>query len=622
MEKNEEPAIEVPIEVRSLTEKFKGLAPEELPNSLPPLREIQHHIDFVPGAILPNLPHYRMPPIEHAESQRQVIELLKKGLIKESLTPCVVPALLTPKMDGTWRMCIDSKVVNKIIVKYRFPIPRLDDLLDELAGVKVFSKIDLRSGYHQIRIREGDEWKTAFKTKDGLYEWLVMPFGLSNAPNTFMRLMTQVLKNFMGKYMVVYFDDILIYRKDRIQHLEHLDSVFKVLQENQLYINLKKCYFLTNRIVFLGYVVSAEGIHMDDEKVKAILDWPNPKSLIDVRSFYGLASFYRRFIKGFSSIIAPMMDVLKKKEFQWTSDAERSFQKLKSKLVEAPVLALPDFSKPFLVECDASNVGIGAVLMQGGRPVAYFNEKLNDAKLKYSTHDKELYAIVQALLHWEHYLIVLEFGLYSDHKALRFLKSQKKLNSRHASWVSYWEKFSFVLQHKAGSSNKVANALSRRHSLLTTLSYEITSFDLLPESYGMDPFFSNMLNYVNDGKSKDYLMMNGYLFKGNQLCLPKGSLRLFVIEELHVGGLGGHFGRDKTEALVKQRYFWPSLKRDVACFVQRCLVCQKAKGGAQNARLYLPLLVPNGHWEDLSMDFVLGVLRTHHGFDCIFVVVY
>lgn len=260
-----------------------------------------------------------------------------------------------------------------------------------------------------------------------------MPFGLSNAPSTFMRLMTQVLKNFIGKYVVVYFDDILIYSKDRIQHIEHLDSVFKVLQENQLYINLKKCYFMINRVVFLGYIVSAKGIHMDDEKVKAILDWPNPKSLTNVRSFHGLALFYRRFIKGFSSIIAPMMDVLKKKEFQWTSEVERSFQKLKSKLVEAPVLALLDFSKPFLVECDASNVGIGAVLMQGGRLVAYFSEKLNDAKLKYLTYDKELYAIVQALRHWEHYLIGVEFVLYSDHEALRFLKSQKKLNSRHVS---------------------------------------------------------------------------------------------------------------------------------------------------------------------------------------------
>lgn len=215
----------------------------------------------------------------------------------------------------------------------------------------------------------------------------------------------------------------------------------------------------------------------------------------------------------------------------------------------------------------------------------------------------------------------MEFVLFSDHEALRFLKGQKKLNSRHASWVSYLEKFSFVLQHKAGSSNKVADALSRRHSLLTTLSYEITGFDLLPRYYVSDPFFSKVLQDLNDEKRRDYLLINGYLFKGNQLCLPEGSLRLFVIKELHAGGLGGHFGRGKTEALVKLRYFWPTLKRDVARFVQNCLVCQKAKGGVQNAGYYQPLPIPNAPWEDLSMDFVLGLPRTQHGFDCIFVVV-
>ena len=208
-------------------------------------------------------------------------------------------------------VCIDSRAVNKITIRYRFPIPQLDDLLDQLHGATIFSNLDLHSGYHQIRMRDGDEWKTAFKIRDGLYEWMVLPFGLSNAPSTFMRLMNHVFKPFMGKFVVVYFDDILVYNKSQKEHLEHLQQVFQTLRKQKLYVNLKKCCFFTNSLVFLGYVVSREGIMMDPSNIEAITSWPIPKSIHDIRSFHGLASFYRRFIKGFSTIIAPIIECLK-----------------------------------------------------------------------------------------------------------------------------------------------------------------------------------------------------------------------------------------------------------------------------------------------------------------------
>ncbi|GKA13070.1 RNA-directed DNA polymerase [Tanacetum coccineum] len=413
---------------------------------------------------------------EFVKLQRQVTELLKKGLIRESISPCAVPSLLVPKHKGTFRMCIDSRAVNKITIKYRFPIPRLDALLDQLHGSTIFSKIDLRSGYHQIWMRPEDEWKTSFKTQDGLYEWMVMPFGLSNVLSTFMRLMNQVFKPFIGHFVVVYFDDILIYSSSLEQHLSHLRQIFSVLRDQKLYANGKKCHFLVTEVTFLGYIVTGSGIKMDPTKVEAIISWPTPSTIHDIRSFHGLASFYRRFIWNFSSIIAPLTECMKGGRFTWTSEAAKAFDILKAKVTEAPVLALPNFDEVFQVECDASGVGIGGVLSQNQRPIAFFSEKLNDARRKYSTYDKEFYAIVRSLDTWRHYLLSNEFVLFSDHEALKFINGQHKLKPRHAKWVEFIQAFSFVIQHKVGSNNQVANALSRRHLLITTMQIRVQVF--------------------------------------------------------------------------------------------------------------------------------------------------
>jgi hypothetical protein len=308
----------LPSVVFEVLQEYEDVFPEEVPPGLPPKRGIEHQIDLVPGAFLPNRAPYRTNPEETKEIQRQVQELINKGYVKESPSPCDVPVVLAPKKDGSWRMCVDCRATNNITIRYRHPIPRLDDMLDELSGAIIFRKIDLRSGYHQIRMKEGDEWKTAFKTKFGLYEWLMMPFGLTNAPSTFMRLMNHVLRPFIGKFVVVYFDDILIYSKSLDEHVEHIKCVLAVLRKECLFANLTKCTFCTDKVVFLGFVISAQGVEVDEEKIKAAREWLPRQNVSQVRSFLGLASFYRRFVKNFSTIAAPINELTKKDvQFHW-----------------------------------------------------------------------------------------------------------------------------------------------------------------------------------------------------------------------------------------------------------------------------------------------------------------
>jgi hypothetical protein len=613
----------LPPAVANVLQEYSDVFPSEVPAGLPPLRGIEHQIDLIPGAVLPNRAPYRTNPEETKEIQRQVQELLDKGYVRESLSPCAVPVILVPKKDGTWRMCVDCRAINNITIRYRHPIPRLDDMLDELSGAVVFSKVDLRSGYHQIRMKLGDEWKTAFKTKFGLYEWLVMPFGLTNAPSTFMRLMNEVLRAFIGKFVVVYFDDILIYSKSLDEHLDHLRAVFNALREARLFGNLEKCTFCTDRVSFLGYVVTPQGIEVDQAKVEAIQGWPVPNTITQVRSFLGLAGFYRRFVKDFSTIAAPLNELTKKGvPFDWGKAQENSFNMLKDKLTHAPLLQLPDFNKTFELECDASGIGLGGVLLQEGKPIAYFSEKLSGPVLNYSTYDKELYALVRTLETWQHYLWPKEFIIHSDHESLKHIRSQGKLNRRHAKWVEFIESFPYIIKHKKGKENIIADALSRRYTLLNQLDYKIFGLETIKDQYVHDADFRDVLLHCKDGKGwNKFIVSDGFVFRANKLCIPASSVRLLLLQEAHGGGLMGHFGAKKTEDILAGHFFWPRMKRDVERFVARCTTCQKAKSRLNPHGLYLPLPVPNAPWEDISMDFVLGLPRTRRGRDSVFVVV-
>nr|XP_027127769.1 uncharacterized protein LOC113743895 [Coffea arabica] len=614
--------VSLPSVFTKLLQDYRDVFPEDIPSGLPPVRGIEHQIDLISGASLPNKPPYRTNPEETKELERQVAALLEKGWVKESLSPCAVPVLLVPKKDGTWRMCTDYRAINAITVKYRHPIPRLDDMLDELHSAIIFTKIDLKSGYHQIRMKEGDEWKTVFKTKHDLYEWLVMPFGLTNALSTFMRLMNHVLRAFLGKFVVVYFDDILIYSKSLDEHVEHVKAVLEVLRREHLYANLQKCTFCTNEVVFLGYVVSAQGIHVDQSKVKAIMEWPTPTSVSEVRSFHGLASLYRRFVRDFSTIATPLTSIMKKNQpFHWGDEQAKSFQLLKHKLTHAPVLSLPNFERTFEVECDASGIGVGAVLLQEGKPIAYFSEKLNGALLNYSTYDKELYALVRALQTWQHYLRPKEFVLHTDHESLKHLKSQNKLSKRHARWIAFIDTFPFVIRYKPGKSNIVADALSRRYTLITTLDAKLLGFELIKEAYPDDSDFGKEYSNFPKCSREGYSMSPGFLYFKDKLCIPSCSLRELLVREAHGGGLMGHFGVPKSLSILHEHFYWPKMRRDVERVIQRCVTCHLAKSKVHPYGLYTPLPIPAVPWVDLSMDFVLGLPRTRYGHDSIYVVV-
>ncbi|GBG67113.1 hypothetical protein CBR_g81537 [Chara braunii] len=426
------PHVSCPPEIQQVVDQYADLMQEPfgLPN-----RPTKHHIELLPGAVPPKGRIYRMSPDELEELRKQLETLISKGWIRPSTSEFGAPVLFVRKGNDEFRMCIDYRGLNKITRKSTEPLPRIDDLLDMVQGCIVFSKVDLKSGYHQIEMAEEDVYKTAFKTRYGTYEFLVMPFGLCNAPGTFQTEMHLIFRPYLDKFMVVYLDDILVFSKTAREHAEHLALVLQSLRDSQYKINREKSSFGVPSVIYLGHVISGDGLAPEAAKIAAIQEWPQPQTVRDVRSFMGLASYYRKFVRNFSAVAAPLTNLTKKDTpFLWSLHCQLAFTRLKKALTRAPVLKLPDPTLPFILTTDASQYGIGAVLQQddgnGLRPVEFMSKKIKTQKLQDSTYEKELYALVCALKHWKHFLLGRHFKIFSDHSTLQWMKSQGELNDK------------------------------------------------------------------------------------------------------------------------------------------------------------------------------------------------
>lgn len=541
--------------------------------------------------------------------------MLQHGIIRPSSSPFASPVLLVKKKDGSWHFCVDYRHLNAITVKNKHPMPIVDELLDELVGAQWFTKLDFRSGYHQICMAEGEEKKTAFSTHNGLFEFLVMPFGLTNAPATFQSLMNHIFAALLRKGVLVFMDDILIYSPTLEEHVRLLQQVFHILQHHQFVIKKSKCYFAQSSVEYLGHVVSAAGVSTAPSKVQAVSQWPVPKTLKELRGFLGLTGYYRRFIRHYGIISRPLTLLLKKgTQFLWTPTTDEAFHLLKKALLEAPVMVVPNLSKPFVLETDASDLGIGAVLMQEGHPIAYMSQALGPRNQTLSVYEKECMAILIAVEKWRPYLQHQPFIILTDHKSLLYLTEQRVTSKlQHKAMVRLMD-LQYTIQYKKGTLNSAADALSRCPSVseVLALSECIPSWlQRLQEGYVDDPKTKKILTQLslNPQPDSDYTLESGILrYKGRVWVGDNKLAQQHILQALHQSGVGGHSGITATYHRIKALFAWSGLKQAITSFVQSCEVCQQAKiEHCKIPRLLSPLHVPTQPWDIVSMDFIEGL---------------
>ena len=665
---------EIPADLQPVIDKYKHVF-DPLPLGLPPERPVGHIIPLVPDARPPRRAMYRLSPKEKEEVERQVKDLLDRGWIRPSKSPYASPILFVQKKDSTLRMCIDYRALNKITVKDRYPLPRIDDLLDQLHGATRFSSIDLASGYNQIRVHPDDVEKTAFITHQGLYEYLVASFGLCNMPSVFQRTMNHVLGPAIGKYALVYMDDILIFSKDEASHAQHLEEVLKLLSDNHFYAKMSKCTFGKSELAFLGCVVSASGIQVDPKKISALQEWPRPTNVEQVRSFLGLATYFRKFVQNFSTIAHPLHALTRKSvAFVWDSRCHAAFNELKQRLTSAPVLATPDFSADapiFEVICDASQVAVGAILLQGGRPIAYESRTLGKSEKNYHPGELELLSVVHAMRTWRPYLEGVKSRVITDHNPLIYLNTQPNLTRRQARWSEYLQNFDFEWKYRPGKGNP-ADSLSR---LPAIPSMQLACMLLLPlrlqrqramparyrdayeppvkkrqpstaktaggtskgkkkqpakprvnpdagercmprlldrcrDGYKSDPWFQD------DTNTASLRFLNGlYQNEKDIIYVPDvDTLRVEILSEIHDTPFGGHLGASRTLEQVSRLFTWPQLFDDVKEYVRTCHGCQSNKAVHTGQKgLLQPLDIPGRRWESVGLDFIIALPKTAEG---------
>jgi hypothetical protein len=513
--------------------------------------------------------------------------------------------------DRTQWMCMDYRSLNEVTIKNKYPLPRIEDLFDQMKGASVFSKIDLRLGYHQLKIWELDIPKTAFHTRYGLYEYTVMSFGLTNATAYFMYLMNKVFMEYLDKFVVVFIDDILIFFKMEEEHEKHLRMVLEKLRSNWLYAKFSKCEFWLTEVAFLGHVISAGGVSVDPSKVKDMLNWMPPMNASKIEGFLRLAGYYRRFIKDFSKIAKPMTRLLEKnKDFDWTEECQTSFEELKKRLTSAPVLILPDITKKFDIYCDASRQGLGCVLMQDRKVVSYTSRQLRKDEENYPTHDLELAAVVHALKIWRHYFIGHRCEIYSDHKSLKYIFMQNDLNLRQLRWLELIKDYDLGINYHPGKANVVVDALSRKRYCNATfakrirpeLHKEIKYLNLaivndatvamevkpsleaeIQKGQLEDAKLKEIRQLIKDNKTRAFSEdSRGTLWLGKRICVPNlKHLKELILREAHDSAYSIHLSSTMMYKDLKTQYWWYGMKQDIAEYVSLCDTCQRVKAKYQ-----------------------------------------